>query len=326
MTTDLDNGETDVSSNDDLRSSIEAAFDTPETPAEPETESEKAERLRDERGRFAKSDDTEAPKQSAPEAKATGPDTSTRKPPASWSKEWVPHWEKLDPAIQDIVLKREADVDRGFQERASKYKPWEQVEQVLSADIAKMQMQGVSAPQLVERLVNAHRLLENPQTRDQAWQFLIQQYGAPQFLSPPQQFQQQYQQQVPTNNPVYDQRLAQLEGYLRQQQESALMSQIETFAKGHSHFEKAAEDIEKLLRQGAATTLEEAYDLAIWKNPDIRKQVLEDQAKEQVAKTVQDTSRAKRASSSVTGAPTGGPGNGPKGSLREELEAAFERF
>src|SRR5512147_876481 len=98
-----------------LVSAMETVTEAPpvETPAPPpveeikaeappvETEAQKAERLRDEKGRFV-----EGKQEAKPDPKAApAPKPATPKPPrpSSWKKELEPHWETLPPEIQSYI-------------------------------------------------------------------------------------------------------------------------------------------------------------------------------------------------------------------------------
>ena len=84
-----------------------------------------------------------------------------------------------------------------------------------------------------------------------------------------------------------------------------------------------------LLNSGAAQTYQEAYEKAIWADPDIRSGLLSQQQREAEEKRNAEakarTDAAKRAAGSVTGSPggvrpTNGSGTGHS-SLRDEIRA-----
>jgi hypothetical protein len=343
--TDLDTGSNE-SANDSLRAALESAFDAPAAPAEtkeastdsapkdtPDDEA-KAARDRDEKGRFAaKAEKAEAEKavSDAKDATAeTGKEApATRKAPQSWSKEYYDHWNKLDPAIQDQILKREADVAKGFEERATKLKPYEELDRIFQPHRQRWQLKGWSEAQAVQQLLAAQDYLDRDPAAAIRW--LANSYG----LKPDQIVQtaaHQQQQADPLAQylaPVM-QELQQVKATLtaREQaeqtrQQNAIRTEIESFSKDHPHFETVKADMAALLHAGRAEHLQDAYEKATWAHPDVRRQIMDEQAKAQAAKNAEDVEKAKRAASSVTGAPTGKSATGPKQSLREELEAAF---
>ena len=84
------------------------------------------------------------------------------------------------------------------------------------------------------------------------------------------------------------------------------------------------ETMVSLLNSDQASSLQDAYDKAVWLNPGTREKMIASQSREAAARSSDAVSKARKAASSVTGAPTGNaPPSAPKNSLREELEALF---
>lgn len=112
-------------------------------------------------------------------------------------------------------------------------------------------------------------------------------------------------------NPI-EQKLSALEqtltGYLQQQhqtQSQTLKSQIEAFAADPSHpyFEDVRADMALLVKEGRAKGLEDAYEAAVWANPETRKHLLEEERKRVAEGNVKRVDTAKKASGSLSGAP-----------------------
>jgi len=327
----------DAPAEDSLRSALETAWSSdaepaPAAPGPPPTAGDsqaapagKASdqpRLPD--GTFTHKPKDEAPAAAAPAGTGTAP--ATRKAPAAWAKEHHPLWDKLDPAIQEVILKRETDVSRGFEERALKARPYEELDQIFQPHRQRWHLNGWSEAQAIQQLLAAQTYLEQDPVNAIRW--LAASYG----LRPEQLYQQQTQVDPMAQYvaPLH-QRIADLETArqrereaVQQHQDRALLSEIESFSKDHPHLEHLRHDMAVLLANGRAETLQEAYDKAIWMYPELRTQILADQAKDQAAKSAEDAARARKAASSITGAPTGdGAREGPRASLREEIEAAF---
>lgn len=166
--------------NDDLRSQLVAAFaaETPELPAtgtgetegqvapEGETAAQKADRLRDQQGRFAKGETAPAGEVAkpgekpavageAPKAEAAAAETNEPlvvRPPHGWSPEAKAAFGALPEHVQQAVAKREAEVNKGF-EKLADYKGLEPF-----ADIAKQA--GTTVAKAVESYRNAEILME----------------------------------------------------------------------------------------------------------------------------------------------------------------------
>jgi len=95
---------------DQLESAVESVVETPEVV---ETEV-KADKPRDESGKFKKADEevTEAPEVEVQEEVIA--ETKPAKPrPSSWKKDYEESWGKLDPTLQDYIAQREADFAKG---------------------------------------------------------------------------------------------------------------------------------------------------------------------------------------------------------------------
>lgn len=116
------------------------------------------------------------------------------------------------------------------------------------------------------------------------------------------------------------------------QEQHSLQSQIDEFSSqpGHEHFEQVRELMGVLLESGKAKDLEDAYNRAIYADPDIRSSLLAAQTQTENGKRLTElnakTERAKSAAVSVTGSPGGSKplnGSGSVGSIGDDLRAAY---
>ena len=336
----LENDNADASANDDLRSSLEAAFETPAEPVETNTPAptEAAAddgRPRDERGRFApKSTDegVEAASPDAPKAQTTeqSAEAPTVKPPASWSKETHDYWHSLPPAIQNEVLKRERDYEKGLQAKAEKYKPYDEIEQVIAPYRDRFRAANVSEAQAIQRLFAAQAMLDaNP---IHGLTEIARSYG----IDLSQLLQPQGEQQIPRVDPTImqlQQNLQQLMADREAEKQAALQREIASFRQSVDGdlYEAVRADMAQLLTSGLAQSLEDAYHKAIRMNDEAfqqwnAKEAAKKQAEAQ-KQTQQVVAKAKAAGSSVKGAPNGAiAADGPKPTLREELESQLSNF
>ena len=313
---------------DSLRSALEGAFEnpTPDTSAPVETAEQASARMRDEKGRFAPKADAPPEDAQKPDATQQATETAqaaTRKPPASWKKEWQQHWESLTPAHQDVILEREKDVDRGFQERATKYKPYEELDRLLEPRRDQFARMGISYAQGIEKLLAANDFLE----RDAAGAILqlAASYGvnlaalasnSPETAAP--------------NRELYELRreLQELKNEREAEKSRILHQTIEQFKAdpANVHFDAVKETMGQLLMSRQARDLMDAYEKAVWLNPETRAQLIAAQAPaaSSAPAKADAVAKAKSAAVSVKGAPTGGPATGaPARSLREELETHY---
>jgi hypothetical protein len=100
--------------------------------------------------------------------------------------------------------------------------------------------------------------------------------------------------------------ITQLKGILTEQQRATIATQtaearrlveastqeIAKWSEGKPHFEDVKPAMAKLFETGAADTLDEAYDMAIAKNPEIRKQIEASQEAEKTAKARAEQEKA----------------------------------
>lgn len=322
---------------DDLRGSLESAFDTATEPVAPviekpinaPAETPVVEKTRDESGKFAKA--KELPDipvvDTAPIKLETPVDAPVKRAPSSWKKETQAEWDKLPPHVQDDVLRREGDFHKGieaYKQAAQRAQAFDQVIAPYQETLKKLS----TAPEVaIGAFFRADDILRNGAPHEKAQYFaqLAREYGIPlEHLENPPQVDPAYQQVL---NELQALKQAQnQELHNRQEAERAqLNSQIASFAEGKEHFEAAMEDMAALLQAGRAPDLAAAYDMAIWARPDLRAGLLQQQtrAAEDKARAEVQQKKALSASVSVRGSsPVSGTSATPT-DIRSALEAAF---
>lgn len=289
-----------------------------------ETEEQKAERLRDEKGRLAS-----APAVTKGGAPPQAPEVALERP-TTWKK--IEEWNALPRPVQEEIKRREADYAKGV----STYKTeWETAKPLLDAMapfMPELQQHNIAPAQWIQNLGNAHRTLAlgSPQQKLQMFQKLANDYGVPlQALG------HQGPDPLQYLNPVYE-RVQQLEGRIHnwqtqqeQAQQAQIQGEIQKFAATHPHFETVRETMAGLLQSNVAPDLDTAYDKAIRLHDDIWTQEQERKAQETAAEKSkqreQQTSRAKAQTISPRSATPSATGNAKaeKG-IRANLEAAFD--
>lgn len=333
-------------STDNLRDGIEAAFNEAETavvdePIIEEVESEKPEktdvRVRDESGKFAKAEEvieakTEPP--TVPDELIPAPQAEVRRAPSSWKKEAAAVFDKIESGqevtaaemkiLRDEALKREGDFHKGiegFKTHADEGRKFQQAMAPFKESFSKYNIDAVAA---ATELMKTHALLESapPAVKQQKLLELAAHYGI------------DLNQQIDPNVARYESELHRLRQEqqemmrLQQSKESEVVNTtIEQFAQqpGHEHLDKVRVHMASLLEGGLANTLQEAYDQAVYANPETRALLLQQQQRK-----IQDEANAKRAkaaSSSVRGSsPSSGSAQSPKNSLRETIAAQFDNI
>lgn len=318
----------------ELTEALESAFDTaqPEattTPVEtptPTVEPTASDRARDEAGRFAKVENASIPAPKA-EPAAEAPATPTAKSaPSSWRKEIAEkHWGQFAPEVQDEVLRREADFHKGIEgwrSNADKGRAYEQALAPYADTLKALNVDGVTA---VTELMKADHILRHaPESvKVQKILELANVYGI------------DLQKQFSPDVAKYEQELfatrEQLKQFQTQQHEAsqqALNSDIETFkaAPGHEHFEAVRAHMAALLQGGQAKDLADAYEQAVYANPETRAALLQQQAAQVTAGA--QAQRARAAAVSVRGS---SPASGTSGaanqhmSMKDAVSAAFDQ-
>jgi hypothetical protein len=252
--------------------------------------------------------------------------TPQLKPPTSWSSEARNEWSKLSPTLQQAVLKREDEISKGSQQYSSERQRLKQIDDVIAP---RRELYGKYGLKSDAEAINHLFLLSDSLERDPAGtlQYLAQRSGLEINIAggrpPPAQLQSQAL-------PDIDAKVAEAIAA-----HSARMTVQEFEANPPEHYQEVKPLMKMFLESGRAKDLQDAYDKAIWTEPDIRNKVLEaQQAKAQqelaartAAKVVQKT---KAANASLTGAPHGSPSsqpeskaNGKFGEVAEDVRAAM---
>lgn len=229
-------------------------------------------------------------------AAAAGVSVETwRNLPKSWKAEHAERWSKIDPDIQKYVHEREWQVTNGIKGYKEKLDAWENIH----APYKSIYEGASTTPQAAtERMLQMHHALAAGTNEQKvAWlNHAIQNYGLEELLksmftgqapgsaenaaAPNPEVAQMRQTMAALNSTV-----AQLQEREQDRQREATersnaqnLEIIEKFAKdpAHKYFEEVGPDIALLIKNGSATSLQEAYDMACAKNPAVRMKQEED--------------------------------------------------
>lgn len=145
----------------------------------------------------------------------------------------------------------------------------------------------------------------------------------------PGQFDPRYESLTQRLNRIEQERQTEVQQRQLQEQHS-LQSQIDEFStkSGHEHFDQVRTHMGVLLENGIASDLEDAYQRAVYADPEIRSTLIASQASSGQRLTEQQakTDRARSAAISVTGSPGSSRplnGSGSVGSIEDDLRAAM---
>lgn len=305
----------------------------PEVAPEVTTEVTKEPRARSEDGKFAKKEPEVTPE--------VAPEPAPRKAPSSWKPAAQEAFLKADRGepltTEEIkILTQEAERrESDFHKGVSEFKGHSERAKAYDAAIAPYQQHlqslGVDAPTAINALMRADMTLRtsDPVTKAQYFAQLAKEYNIDlnQLHEPPQvDPQTQYlmnELQVLRNQQQMWQNQA------RQQEEAIAQDQLASFATpGRPHFDAVRKEMADLLETGKAKDLQEAYEKAVWSDPDIRQSLLDQQRAEAQKKALEQAQaqKARTAAVSVKGSSPASSGVQPgnKGSLRDILAAQFD--
>ena len=239
-------------------------------------------------GTFAKTDKNVTPPDPLKKGGKEGKDAeadgrAAQRPPASWSAAAKAKFAALEPDIQKEVLKREDDFHKGIEQYKAKATLADTLYREIQPYEAVLRSEGVTPEVAVRSLMNAAYTLRagTPQQKAQLIQDVAQTYGI--------DLSGLVSGEVPEIDPstqALQNRLASLEGAIansfaqRQQHDvQTLTQQIEQFRNDpkNLYFDDVRQDMGVLIQNGRAQTLPDAYEMAIWAQPDIRALLLAQQ-------------------------------------------------
>lgn len=323
------------------------AFDAAQEVEEIPNDQNNAGPTRDANGRFvsqnqdiegaAEAGDPENLSDQGEEAEEAGSELApTTRAPASWSQAAKAAFDAADPAIQQEVLKREADMQKFMQSNAEERKQFAGLQQVLRP---KAEILAEEHGSVEEGIADLFKISDFAAEKPRDFiQWFAQQRGvdlAELVTGQPGQPNQGGQR-----DPVINGLLQQVQAISRHlsaaqhQQEldaqSAASRQIEDFKSTRPHFDAVRFQMGKLIEAGLAENLDDAYDMAVHANPATRKQILDAanaaNATQAAKEASEKAARARRAAGTnvrANGAPTAVK-SGPR-TIEQTMAEAFDR-
>lgn len=258
---------------------------------------------RDGKGKFkARAEPAQEPEAAAELATELAQDIPP--PPNSWRKEVAAQWNALPPEVRAEVERREADFHKGIEQYKEAAAFGQAARQIIAPYEATIRSLGMTPDRAVGELLAADHRLRYGQPAEKLAYFsqLAQHYG----IDLNQVTQQEPAAPLDPQVATLQQQVQALGAYLQQQQmmgqqqeRASLDSEIQRFAAdpAHGHFETVRNDMAALIQAGLASTLEEAYERAVYANPATRTAMLEQQAKAQREEAAKKAQAAKAAAS-----------------------------
>lgn len=273
----------------------------------------------------------EQPAEKAEEPVEQKPQEEEISAPQSWSGLQRDNWNKIPAETRKYILQREEEAHKALTKHDEDRNFGKSLKDIANPYIPVIQSEGGTVEGAFKDLLNTAYVLRTgqPQQKAEIIRSTMQQFGIdPQMVMSnqqqpmnPMQVQQMVQQQWQT----HEQKLQQQQ---EEQQLAELNKEIQAFSSNpeNVYFNDVRETMIPLLESGQAQTLDEAYQLAIWANPNTRAALLEKQEKEQTQEKRKKVEAKKTAASSVTGSP--GKTNSKKsdrnqGSVEDDVAAAL---
>lgn len=324
-----------VSMDDTIRNTLReltAKSDTPADGEAPATPEEKAQRIRDQSGKFAAKETPADPLNPvAPVVPATPDPLSAA--PNTWKKEVAATWAALPTEARAEVLRREADFHRGIEQYKQAATFAQSVQQAITPYAATLQSLNIAPEKAIAELMAADHRLRYGSVQEKSAYFaqLAQNYGVDLANMPA----AAEQQNIDPTVSALQQQVQQLTGWIqnqslmgKQQQEESLNSEIQQFAAdpSHSHFELVKGHMSALLQAGQAQDLASAYEQAVYANPQTRTLVLAEQQAKERAEAAKKAQAAKTAASVNMRSRPSMPVSQPIGSMDDTIRATLRKL
>ena len=235
---------------------------------------------------------------------APAPAAELTEPPKTWRKEAAAEWAALSPTIKAEIAKREQDIFQGLEGYKSDASFGRTVQQALQPYLPTLRQYNLDPIAQVSGLMQAHFNLATgtPEAKLATFQRLAKDYNIPlEGLAQAPEDQLYVDPAVKALRSELDSvksNLTAAQQVSAREAEAKLVKDIEAFAADpkNPHFKDVAHDMIRLLETRAATTLQAAYEQAIWTNPAVRaKEISRQQAETASAAAAAEAAKAEAA-------------------------------
>lgn len=243
--------------------------------------------------------------------------------PKSYTKEYQESFKTLSPEWRKYLIDREKQVERGFSDLGNKVNAFNWVNDAYNSRQERLAQNGINKAQ---DYFNLLAQIDDALAKDPTGtiQMLAESYGV-KFGETNSSLdslrsQMNNMQQLITNQ----------QAYLQEQQKRQANKAFDDFVKAkddagnlkHPYLEDVKQDMYNLIKSGLSTTLEDAYNRAIWTNESVRNKMIAAQSQAELNSKVVEAGKAKAAGFNPVSKSE--PEKREK-SLREELEDAFNK-
>ena len=265
-------------------------------------------------------------------------------PPQHWPNDFKEQFEKMDATGQHLFMKRYKDLEGDYTKKTqslAKYrKRQEAFDEIMKPHMDDFSRAGMDEVGAVRQLLAAHDYLRKDPK--QAIQWLAKNYGVDISEVGLDTAEDDY---ADPQVKALQQQVAQLQGFLNQQQQTQMQSvqqdtqsMIDKFASAkdangnpkHPHFEEVRDRMGVLIQGNQAQDLESAYEMAIYADPKLRQSLMDNYAATKTQKEVKTEAvkKAKKAQrSTVRGNPTPAEKALPTGlSVRDTIMKSIQQL
>ena len=265
-------------------------------------------------------------------------------PPQHWPKNFKESFEKLPVEAQHLLYDRHKELEGDYTKKTqgvAKYrKRQEALDEIMKPYLADFQRAGMDEIGAVRQLFAAHDYLRKDPK--QAIQWLAKNYGVDMSEVGMDTAEDEY---ADPQVKALQQQVAQLQGFLNQQQQTQMQSvqqdtqsMIDKFASAkdadgnlkYPHFEEVRDRMGVLIQGNQAQDLESAYEMAIYADPKLRQSLMDNYAATKTQKEVKTEAvkKAKKAQrSTVRGNPTPAEKALPTGlSVRDTIMKSIQQL
>lgn len=243
--------------------------------------------------------------------------------PKSYKKEYAEKFKTLAPEWRKYLTEREKETERGFSDFGNKLNGYKWVDSVFQPRSERLSKSGISQPQ---QYFEALAKIDDAINQDPRGTIktLIEAYGV-NLADDNNSEQNQLQQKISR----LEQGFNSLNGFLANQRQAELRSTIESFISAkdeagnpvHPHFDKVKVVMGQLMKSGTAANIQDAYDKAVWLDPEIRGQLMAEKNDKALKSKVAEAAIAKEAGFDPKSKAVG---TKPELSLEEELAQKFD--
>jgi hypothetical protein len=229
------------------------------------------------------------------------------KPPQGWTAPMKEKWATLPEDVRTEITRREQDMAAGVQRLNQQYEPLRQVGSALQNFDPYFQHIKKEAPQYLQELIPIEQTLAmgNPAQKLDMLLTVADRYGVPirsvldkamggTLKDTISESHKTFGSPAPIP-PQVQQELTTLRTQMDNIQNAAAKNELDTFiadTAAHPFFANVRDDMAKLLESGACTTYQEAYDITVWRNPELRAQAMAQVNGQQQAAGIQNRQAA----------------------------------